>query len=84
MKIKPLRADLVRYLKKHNLTKKFKKQTKFFNQNPYYPSLYTERLQPKHLKIYSFRIDKKFRAIFIIQDKKSRDYRYKSTLSIEK
>ncbi len=66
MKIKPLRVDLVRYLTRHNLNKKFQKQIKLFKQNPYYPSLHTERLIPKHLKIYSFRIDKKYRAIFII------------------
>jgi Txe/YoeB family toxin of Txe-Axe toxin-antitoxin module len=70
MEIKPLRADLVRFLTKHNLTKKFHKQARLFNQNPYYPSLRTERLEPKHLKIYSFRIDKKYRAIFIITPNK--------------
>jgi len=66
MEIKPLRSDLLRILQKHNLVNKFNKQVRFFIQNPRYPSLHTERLEPKHLKIYSFRIDKKYRAIFII------------------
>ena len=65
MKIKELREDLKKYLKKHNLEKKFKKAQLLFEENPFHPSLNTEILEPKHLKIYSFRIDKKYRAIFI-------------------
>jgi len=65
MSVKPLRIDLLTYLKKHNIKKKFDKQIKLFEENPRYPSLNTEILEPKHLKIYSFRIDKKYRAVFI-------------------
>ena len=68
MKIKPLREDLKEKLKKHNLEKKFKKAKQLFENNPFHPSLNTELLELKHLKIYSFRIDKKYRAIFIIVD----------------
>jgi Txe/YoeB family toxin of Txe-Axe toxin-antitoxin module len=57
---------LILYLRKRNLIRKFKKQIKTFSQNPSYPSLKTEILEPKSLKIYSFRIDKKYRAIFVI------------------
>lgn len=32
----------------------------------YHPSLSVEILEPKHLKIYSFRLDKKYRVIFIL------------------
>ncbi len=66
MKIKRLRLDLQKYLIKRNLIKKFDKQLKLFRDNPKHPSLNTERLEPKSLKIYSFRIDRKYRAIFII------------------
>ena len=66
MQSKELRGDLEKYLQKRNLEVKFYKQLKLFEQNPKHPSLNTEILQPKHLKIYSFRIDKKYRAIFII------------------
>ena len=66
MQSKRLRSDLKKYLQKRNLGKKFQKQLKLFEQNPKYPSLNTEILEPKHLKIYSFRIDKKYRAIFVI------------------
>ena len=66
MEIKPLRPDLIKFLKKHNLLKRFEKQSKLFCQNPSYPSLKTERLEPKQFKIYSFRIDRKYRAVFIL------------------
>lgn len=66
MKIKPLRKDLQKVLKKHQLVKKFNKQKRFFEQDYRHPSLNTEKLRPKDLDIYSFRIDKKWRAIFIV------------------
>lgn len=68
MQIKPLREDLVEYLTKHQLEKKFTKQSALFENNPRHPSLHTERLEPKQLKLYSFRIDRKFRAVFIFID----------------
>jgi len=68
MKIKPLRSDLKDYLKKYNLEKKYDKAKKMFEKNPFYPSLNTELLEPKDRLIYSFRLDKKYRAIFIYID----------------
>lgn len=65
MQIKPIRRDLLTYLKKRSLFKKFKKQVELFTQNPRHPSLHTEILLPRHLKLYSFRLDKKYRVIFI-------------------
>ena len=56
MKIKNIRGDLESYLKKHNLTKKYKKAKKLFEDNPFYPSLNTEILEPKDRLIYSFRL----------------------------
>lgn len=66
MQVKPLQTDLQKYVKIHNLSKKFSKQLEKFIENPRHPSLHTEILIPKHLKIYSFRIDRKYRAIFIL------------------
>ena len=66
MDSKPLRADLLSYLKKHGLVKKFTKQIQLFNKDHRHPSLHTERLAPKEVRIYSFRIDLKYRALFII------------------
>jgi len=68
MQIKPIRDDLAKYLKKHNLEKKYKKAKSFFEQDPLYPSLNTELLEPKDRLIYSFRLNKKYRAIFIYVD----------------
>jgi Txe/YoeB family toxin of Txe-Axe toxin-antitoxin module len=68
MQIKELRDDLVKYLAKHNLEKKYKKAKKLFEKDPFYPSLKTELLEPKDRLIYSFRLDKKYRVIFIYID----------------
>ncbi len=68
MPVKPLRADLLNYAKKHRLERKLERQIAFFTVNPKHPSLHTEILEPKELKIYSFRIDRKYRAIFILTD----------------
>ena len=66
MKIKPLKNDIKKYLKKHQLIKKFQKAEVLFEQNINHPSLNVEILEPKHLKVYSFRLDKKYRAVFIM------------------
>lgn len=68
MKILPLRADLKRYLDRHQLRKKWNKQLRLFEQNWRHPSLHTELLEPKDLQIYSFRRDRKYPAIFVFVD----------------
>ena len=65
MRVKPLSNDLNKYLSQRNLGKKFAKQLAFFILDPKHPSLNTEVLAPREKKVYSFRIDKKYRAIFI-------------------
>jgi len=69
MKILPICSEIEEYLKKRNLEKKFEKQKNFFKQEPFYPSLQTELLEPRKMKIWSFRIDRKYRAIFIFREK---------------
>ena len=66
MQINPLNERITLYLAKHQLNKKFDKQFKVFQQNPRYPSLHTELLEPRSEGVYSFRIDRKYRALFII------------------
>jgi plasmid maintenance system killer protein len=68
MTILPLSARLVRYLEKRDLRKQFEKQKILFEHNPFHPSLETEILEPRHMRIYSFRITKKYRAIFIYRE----------------
>jgi Txe/YoeB family toxin of Txe-Axe toxin-antitoxin module len=66
MKLKPLRSELAAYLKKHQLVKKFDKAKRLFEQDTAHPSLNLEVLEPKHLKIYWFRLDLQYRALFIV------------------
>lgn len=44
--------------------KKVKKQFQLFFKNLFYPSLHTEKLEPREKNIWSFRIDKSHRVIF--------------------
>lgn len=46
------------------IQKKAEKQEKIFRNNPFHPSLHTEKLEPKHKEMWSFRIDKSYRIIF--------------------
>lgn len=69
MIILPLHYDLLEYLRKRRLEKKFEKQKFLFEQNPFHPGLETELLEPKDMRLWSFRIDRKYRAIFIFREK---------------
>ena len=64
--IQPLRDDLQKYLTAHGLNKKWQKARQLFTENPWHPSLHTEILEPKHNLIYSLRLDKKYRALFLV------------------
>ena len=68
MNILPLSNRLSKYLQTRNLAKRFEKQKLIFETNPFHPSLRTEILEPKHLKLYSFRVNQQYRAIFIYND----------------
>jgi Txe/YoeB family toxin of Txe-Axe toxin-antitoxin module len=67
MKLVPLREDLIQYLETHNLKKKWIKVSAIFENNHQHPSLNSELLEPHWHGIYSFRIDKKYRALFFIK-----------------
>jgi len=69
MKILSLHPELKEYLKARQLEKKFEKQSTIFKENPYHPSLNTELLEPRKMKIWSFRIDRKYRALFIFRER---------------
>lgn len=71
MHIHPLRRDILQYLKKHRLEKKWEKVKTLFEENPRHPSLHTEILEPKENLVYSFRLDKKYRALFLVLPDKS-------------
>ena len=67
MNVLPIHPDIKAYIVRHKLAKKFEKQKNFFERNPFHPGLETELLEPRHLRIWSFRIDLKYRAIFIFR-----------------
>lgn len=64
IEVLPLSPRNFKFLKTHSLEKKFKKQALLLTTNPKHPSLHIERLEPKESGIYSFRIDRKYRALF--------------------
>ena len=47
-----------------SIKKKAEKQQAIFSQNPFYPSLHVEKLEPRNKQLWSFRIDKSYRIIF--------------------
>ncbi len=65
MIIAPIHRDIIVYLKKRNLLSKFNKQISILQDNIRHPSLNIEILEPREFKVYSFRIDKKYRANFV-------------------
>ncbi|OIP41233.1 hypothetical protein AUJ95_03650 [Candidatus Desantisbacteria bacterium CG2_30_40_21] len=71
MKILPLHSALERYLQKHRLTRRWQKQLQLFEQNWRHTGLRTEMLEPKELRIYSFRVDLQYRAVFVFADKET-------------
>ena len=68
MKALPLHKDIEKYLVKRGLKKKFEKQIALLQLNIFHPSLNTELLEPHEMKIWSFRIDRKYRVLFIFCD----------------
>ena len=47
-----------------HIQKKAEKQERLFRQNPFHPSLHTEKLEPKGKQVWSFRIDRSYRVLF--------------------
>ena len=68
MKILKVDSGIEEYLRKRGLVKKFKKQSRFLEQNPRHPGLRVELLEPKSQGIYSFRVDRKYRVLFIFRE----------------
>lgn len=68
MRLKSIRKDLKEYLVAHKLEKKWDKANYLFESNIRHPSLEVELLKPHWRGIYSFRIDKKYRALFFIKN----------------
>ena len=69
MKVLPVHPEILEYLRHRKLEGKFAKQIKLFERSTFHPSLETELLEPPKMRIWSFRIDRKYRAIFIFREK---------------
>lgn len=59
-----LSSKVIKIAGKHHIEAKLKKQLDYLKTNPLHPSLHVELLEPKQYGIYSFRIDRKNRALF--------------------
>ncbi len=46
------------------IQRKAERKEKIFRQNPFHPSLHTEKLEPKSKQVWSFRIDREYRILF--------------------
>lgn len=66
MEIKVVSPKIYVYLDKHKLLSKWYKAVVLFEQNIKHPSLEVELLEPKKERIYSFRVDRKYRALFVM------------------
>jgi plasmid maintenance system killer protein len=69
VEIFPTSLLVLKKVKKYGLEIKFKKQLKILEQNINHRGLNVELLEPKKLGFYSFRVDRKFRAIFIFRER---------------
>ncbi|MFH1566062.1 MAG: hypothetical protein ABIB98_02565 [bacterium] len=65
MEVLPFSKNVEKTIVKYRLSKKLCKQLKLLVENLKHPSLNVELLEPKRYAIYSFRIDIKFRALFV-------------------
>ena len=71
MQVKPLRKEVDSFISKYGLRRKWDKAKRLFETNLRYPSLRTELLEPHWRGIYSFRLDRKYRALFFITEGKA-------------
>ncbi|MDO8741680.1 MAG: hypothetical protein Q7J11_00870 [Candidatus Roizmanbacteria bacterium] len=71
LQILPYSKIVLKKIKVFGLEKKFNKQIVLFSQDHRHPSLHTELLLPKEYGIYSFRVDQKYRALFIFRKEKN-------------
>ena len=53
------------------IQRKTERRLSLFRQHPFHPSLRTEKLQPRHREVWSFRIDQNYRIIFRFRDDRS-------------
>ena len=52
-----------------SIQKRAEKQTDIFSENPFHPSLHSEKLQIKRKQLWSLRVDKRYRVLFRFLEK---------------
>ncbi len=50
------------------IRKRIQRQEDLFQENPFHPSLHTEKLEPKKDQVWSIRVDRRYRILFQFQD----------------
>ncbi len=71
MRIKPLRHDIELDIDAYGLRRRWTKAKELFEANIRHASLHTELLEPRWRGIYSFRLDRKYRALFFMVEGES-------------
>ncbi|OGG49751.1 hypothetical protein A3C18_01040 [Candidatus Kaiserbacteria bacterium RIFCSPHIGHO2_02_FULL_54_11b] len=51
-----------------SIQRKLEKQERLFRENPFHPSLHTEKLEPRARQYWSFRVDRTYRVLFRFLD----------------
>ncbi|KKS33628.1 MAG: hypothetical protein UU95_C0026G0012 [Parcubacteria group bacterium GW2011_GWC2_42_12] len=64
--VKPIKPRLSEYLNRYNLFEKWEKAKNFLANDLSHPSLNFEKIILKSTVFYSFRIDKKYRGICVL------------------
>lgn len=65
-KVKPIKPRLSKYLDKYDLFEKWEKAKNFLANDLSHPSLNFEKIILKSTVFYSFRLDKKYRGICLL------------------
>ena len=68
--VAPLSNIVLKKAQKYQIKRELLKTLQLLKENPKHPSLHVELLEPKKYAIWSFRIDRKFRALFIMHKDK--------------
>lgn len=72
LKVLPINPKIWKKAKQLGVEKKLKKSIKLLSENWHHPGLNVELLEPKKMEIWSFRVNKKTRALFIWREDRKR------------
>ena len=70
IEVLPLNRNIITKAQRLNVAKKLEKCIGLLKSNLEHPGLHVELLEPKSMGIWSFRVDRKIRALFIFRNDK--------------